>query len=311
MAIAYRQSPSSATTQYQVDTTGDSYTLVTGDPNQSSENIGIATVVNYSVAANIQNNSALWAGVSPSFFDEKKNTIINALGDNTSMMENKEVLYYQINEFSYAAVVGVSGDIIIPIPVPGPGLDLGGGGMPIAISEGVFVEQITVNPNTLEYAVLRNNNPTFVNTFANFLRFNANPIKKDAAQTYSGLRATALSEVLGGGGFGNANRFFIVRNLVARRGSQARGITGGRFGDYGNFELYEKTGSQNGYPGVGPLQFNRSQPGNCGVWLTNVYVDTTAGTPVFYFPNGGIQTRGAQFYRNIVTSYLQSAETDG
>ena len=118
-------------------------------------------------------------------------------------------------------------------------------------------------------------------------------------------------EVLAGGGFGNANRFFIVRNLVARRGSQARGITGSKYGDYGNFELYEKTGSGDGYPGVGPLQFNRSQPGKCGVWLTNVYVDTTAGTPIFYFPNGGIQTRGAQFYRNIVTSYLQSAETDG
>ena len=41
--------------------------------------------------------------------------------------------------------------------------------------------------------------------------------------------------------------------------------------------------------------------------LTDVYVDTTGGTPVFYFPNGGTTTRGQQYYIDVVTKYALKA----
>jgi hypothetical protein len=280
MATVYRQSPSSFNTQYQVDTTGDSYTLISGN---SSTNYGVATVVNYSVAANIQNNSTFWQTVTPTFFNEKKSTILSALNDTSDYNTIKDQAY-QITKTSY-----------------------------ILFSNFDWVEQINNNADTLEYSVLRNDDPTYVNALRNAIQGGLIPIEGNTSVgTFLSVKSSVLSNILSGGGFGNPNRFFVVRNLVSRRGGIARGITGGKYGDYGNYEIYEKQNSgPGGVNGMTPVVNYRPEPGNCGVWLTDVYVDTTGGVPVFSFPNGGTTTRGEQFYRNVVTSFLQSAEMGG
>lgn len=281
MSTVYRQSPSSFNTQYQVDTTGDSYTLISGN---SSTNYGVATVVNYSVAANIQNNSGSWTTVTPTFFNEKKSTIISTLSSSSGYNTIKDQAY-KISKTSY-----------------------------VLFSNFDWVEQINNNGDTLEYSVLRNDDPTYVNALRNAINSGLVPIEGAVSiGEFLSVKSNVLSNILSGGGFGNPNRFFVVRNLVTRYGGNQRNNYGlPKYGDNGNYEIYEKQNSgPGGVNGMNPVVNYRPEPGNCGVWLTDVYVDTTSGVPIFSFPNGGTTTRGEQFYRNIVTSFLQSAEMDG
>lgn len=295
MPTIYLQNPSNSNQLFKFDTTGDAYMIATGNPLlvDAEQNYSIASVVNYTVKQILQNAANSYPATSSLVFNTLQTSVVNSISSSAFLNPTDGGLIgprpprcYQLNPTTFAAIVE-GGNLIFSEP---------------------YIEQVVANPITLEYSVIRNNNPAFVQGFRNYV--DSIDIPTISTGTYQSARASAMSQLMGsGGGFGNANLFFVVVNKTTKYGNFSKGAYGlPKYGDGNGFELYEKNGDLNTGISTYSLVAEYCEK-NCGndTWLTDVYVDTTGGTPVFYFPNGGTTTRGQQYYIEVVTKYALKA----
>ena len=275
----YYQSPGPSATLYQVDVTGDSYTLVTGGENAPYSS-GMATVVNYSVAQAIINASQGWTTIPESIYLDKSQAVKDLIGSSKNLdITFGKITAYRINEFSYVSI------------------------MDNAI-QGFWCEQVNYNQKSLEFSILRNNNYTYVNNLKNFLESGlSGAVVVDFNSEYLPIRNSAAGQLVG---TGSTTKYFVVQNLVTKRGRVQTDVYGmPRFGDAGSWTLYEKQGDILDGPRSYVL-LDGECVGYCSkkAWLTDVYVDTSGGRPTFSFPRGGTATRGEQFYIDIVSRFI-------
>lgn len=280
----YYQSPASAASIYAVDTTGDSYTLVTGDQNNPLSS-GVASVVNYPVAQAIINASSAWNDVSEVAYTNKRSTVLDIIGSSQDLTKYpSRIKAYKLNVEQQDAI----GSYVCIIENP---------------IQGSWCEQVTYDPKALEFSILRNNNPTYVQNLVNFLTSGliAAPAI-DFYNEYLPVRQSTTSQLIGSG----STRYFVVQNLVTGRGKLQTQVYGmPRFGDGGGYNLYEKTGDvQNGVKSYSLIDGECVAYCSKKAWLTDVYVDVSGGRPVYSFPRGRVATRGEQFYIDIVSRFI-------
>lgn len=292
MPTIYLQNPSNSNQLFKFDTTGDAYMIVSGNPLlvDADQNYSIASVVNYTVKQILQNAANSYPATGSLVFNTLQTSVVNSISSSAfltpTLIAPRPPLLFQLNPTTFAAIVE-------------------GGGL---IYSDPYVEQVVSNPTTLEYSVIRNNNPAFVQGFRNYV--DSIDIPTISTGTYQSARASAMSQVMGsGGGFGNANLFYVVVNRTTKYGNFSKGAYGlPKYSGGDGFELYEKNGDLN--TGISTYSFIAEYcDKNCSndTWLTDVYVDATGGEPVFYFPNGGTTTRGQQYYIDVVTKYALKA----
>ena len=291
MPTIYLQNPSNSNQLFKFDTTGDAYMIATGNPlsEDADQNYSIASVVNYTVKQILQNAANSYPVAGSVVFNTLQSSIVSAVSSSAFLTPSggfvapRPPRLYQLNPTTFAAIVEPGG---------------------LLIAGSTYVEQVVSNPTTLEYSVIRNNNPAFVQGFRNYV--DSIDIPTISTGTYQSARASAMSQVMGsGGGFGNANLFFVVVNRTTKYGNFSKGAYGlPKYSGGEGFELYQKNGDLN--TGISSYSLiAQFCDKNCSndTWLTDVYVDTTGGEPVFYFPNGGTTTRGQQYYINVVSKY--------
>lgn len=291
MPTIYLQNPSNSNQLFKFDTAGDAYMIVSGNPLlvDADQNYSIASVVNYTVKQILQNAANSYPVAGSVVFNTLQSSIVSAVSSSAFLTPTGGLIaprpprLYQLNPTTFAAIVE-GGNLIYSEP---------------------YVEQVVSNPLTLEYSVIRNNNPVFVQGFRNYV--DSIDLPTISTATYQSARSSAMSQLMGGGGgFGNANLFFTVVNKTTKYGNFSRGAYGlPKYSGGDGFELYQKNGDV--YTGVGSYSYIAEFcDKNCSndTWLTDVYVDTTSGEPIFYYPNGGITTRGASYYQNIINKYF-------
>jgi len=179
----FKRAPSLVTSDYKVISDGDKYSFFRGTTSDYY-NVSAACVVNYGVAQNIISASSSWEGIFEGTYNTQKSTILSILGTTPNQIYGKKVTYYayspdttEIFPSFFAIRIDTSTD---------PGL--------------YFSETVNYNEKTLEFNILRNNNPAYVQALVYFLTSGGVFQNNSDQGTYESFRAAALNAITSEGG---------------------------------------------------------------------------------------------------------------
>lgn len=174
-SYSFKRAPGAVISDFKLVDGGDKYNLVRGSLSDSG-NISVASVVNYSVASNIIAASTVWGNVSPTTYDTRKTDFISYLINSvpSEFIPDNQISYWTFDKKTFFAVT-----------VEQPFIEIEGQVPP-------FSETVNYNPDTLEFNVIRNNNPNYVKALYNFLTSSPN-IGEWFVEGYNEFRDAALT----------------------------------------------------------------------------------------------------------------------
>jgi hypothetical protein len=170
---SFKRAPGAVTADYKLIAGGDKYNLSRGtlaDPN----NISVASVVNYSVAANIIAASASWTSISSQVYETKKVDFISYLVNSvpSEFIPDDDIAYWMFEKKTFFAVTKP--------PKPGP-----------IAPPPPFSETINYNEETLEFNVIRNNDVAYVKALNLFLE-ESSLVSEWPMELYNSVRTSVL-----------------------------------------------------------------------------------------------------------------------
>lgn len=167
--------PPSGIADYKLIQDGDKYAFF----GSSIASASMGTIINYSVAAAIINQSTSWAPITEAIYDSKREAVLGSLELTPSDIFDQPDVRSPLTYFQYE-------------PPSGGGLTwfciLTGE----TAFETSFSEAVTYNERTLEYTILRNFNETYNNTLLNFLNKNG---KIFSSKEYNSWRAATYKAI--------------------------------------------------------------------------------------------------------------------
>ena len=169
-SYSFKRAPGAVTADYKLIEGGDKYNLSRGtltDPN----NISVASVVNYSVANNIIAASTSWSSITAQVYETRKVDFVSYLVNSvpSEFIPESEISYWTFEKKTFFAVTTST----------------------ISYS---FSETINYNKETLEFNVIRNNNPAYVKALYEFLK-NTPGFEPFPVEMYNEVR-TAVLQIL-------------------------------------------------------------------------------------------------------------------
>lgn len=175
--FSFKRAPSAVTSDYKVISDGDKYSFFRGTTSDYY-NVSAACVVNYDVAQNIISSSLSWEGIFENTYNTQKSTILSILNTTPADLYGKKVSYYAIGEGSPTCFA-----------------------IRLEPEQGIyFSETVNYNEKSLEFNVLRNNNPSYVQALKTFLdNYGGGSIFYNTATsdqgTYESYRSAALNAI--------------------------------------------------------------------------------------------------------------------
>ena len=163
---SFKRAPGAVTADYKLIDKGDKYNLSRGslaDP----DNISVASVVNYSVASNIIAASTSWTSISDQVYETRKTDFVSYLINSvpSDFIPAGEISYWTPNKKTFFAVT--------------------------TTKKIRFSETINYNEETLEFNVIRNNDPAYVEALYQFLKDTLG-LDQFPVEIYNEVRTTVL-----------------------------------------------------------------------------------------------------------------------